>query len=67
MTETCEARGCNAQAHVKADLRGTGTLYYCAHHGTEYMPRLVALGFEIEREPVECGCRACVGSTENDQ
>lgn len=41
-SDECDA--CPADAHVQAyvyvELRNGGTVSYCAHHGTEYMPRL---------------------------
>lgn len=37
--DRCDAKGCGAQAFVYATYP-TGSLAYCGHHGTEYLPRL---------------------------
>lgn len=46
--DTCDA--CPHAAHVAAYLYvelPTGTLAYCAHHGTQYLPKLTELGAHI--------------------
>lgn len=37
--DRCDARNCGAAAYVYAEYP-TGTLAYCGHHGTQYLPRL---------------------------
>lgn len=37
--DRCDAKGCGAQAFVYATY-ASGSLAYCGHHGTEYLPRL---------------------------
>lgn len=44
-TDTCDA--CGVPAFVYVQLRTGGTLAYCGHHGTEYMPRLVEVALVI--------------------
>ncbi|WP_336627357.1 MULTISPECIES: DUF7455 domain-containing protein [unclassified Microbacterium] len=42
--DTCDR--CGHRAFLYAELR-TGSLAYCAHHGTEYLHRLTELGAKI--------------------
>lgn len=37
--DTCDARDCNARAFVYVRMLH-GSLSFCGHHGTEYMPGL---------------------------
>lgn len=38
---------CHAQAVCRA-IKGTTDLLFCAHHGREYGPDLMAQGFQME-------------------
>lgn len=42
--DTCDR--CGHRAFLYAELR-TGSLAYCAHHGTAYLGRLIQLGAKI--------------------
>jgi len=48
---------CNAQAYVRVTL-ASGELFFCAHHGAEYKPKLIATAIDWHdesdrlREPV---------------
>ena len=42
---------CGAQAYTIATLKA-GTLYFCAHHGNEYMQPLRAVASDITLETV---------------
>lgn len=46
LTERCGAERCGAHSYVRA-LRGDTDLYFCAHHGTQFMDGLVLAGFHI--------------------
>lgn len=37
--DRCDARRCGAEAFVYAEFE-VGSLAYCGHHGTEYLPEL---------------------------
>lgn len=49
MTYTAHDRcdKCSAQACCRA-IKGTSDILFCAHHGREYGPDLMAQGFTIE-------------------
>ena len=48
---------CGAQAYVRATM-SSGELFFCAHHGAEYKPKLIATAIDWHdesdrlREPV---------------
>lgn len=42
--DTCDQ--CGHRAYLYAELR-TGSLAYCAHHGTQYLDRLILAGAKI--------------------
>jgi len=44
--ERCGAKRCGAHSYVKAERADTD-LYFCAHHGTQFMDGLVMHGFTI--------------------
>ena len=46
LTEPCGAKRCGAHSYVKA-VRGDTDLYFCAHHGTQFMDGLILAGFNI--------------------
>lgn len=68
MTNQCDVRGCGAHSYLKAE-RGTSDLYFCAHHGTERIDKLMLAGFNIvdDRGQARCECRACIGPTKDDE
>lgn len=45
--DLCDARNCGARAYVFADFI-VGSLAYCAHHGTEYLPRLRKTAVDVQ-------------------
>lgn len=40
--DRCDAKGCGAQAYIRATL-ATGELLFCGHHGQLYAPKLKPL------------------------
>lgn len=36
---------CGSEAFVKASIKGTGGLLFCAHHGRQHAPALVERGY----------------------
>ena len=40
---------CGAQAYVRVTL-ASGELHFCAHHGTEYKPKLIATALDWHDE-----------------
>lgn len=45
--DTCDAKGCGVPAFLYAEMKTGGSLSYCGHHGTEYLPRLREQGAKI--------------------
>jgi hypothetical protein len=41
---------CGAQAYVRVTMAGGGELFFCAHHGREYGPKLTAMQASIRDE-----------------
>lgn len=52
--DRCDAKKCGARAYIRATLQ-TGSLYFCGHHGREYMPTLVALKAVVLDETSQIG------------
>lgn len=52
--DRCDAKKCGARAYIRATLPA-GPLYFCGHHGKEYMPALVAVGALVLDETSQIG------------